>query len=131
MDDFYGSVFGNRWKSIRVALLSENKYVSMINNFGDREKTCTALESAGAVNINHLISLEKEKLRLENKDLMNEKATYKMDNVISGIIKDHESRELKSIYPESAEIEGRAEDGLESRRMVNVEEGEFFLHFCF
>lgn len=125
MDDFYGSVFGNRWKSIRIALLSENKYVSMINNFGDRERTCASLEAAGAINIKDLVALEKENLRTENNDLINEKTTYKMDNVISGFIKEQESRELKSIYPES-EVEEREGQHLEARRIVNVEEGTDF-----
>lgn len=127
MDDFYGSVFGNRWKNIRIALLSENKYVSMINNFGDRERTCQDLEAIGAINIESLVALEKDKLRTENDDLMNEKSTYKMDNLISGLIKEQESRELKSIYPDSSvEIQDRQPDGqyLETRRIVNVEEGE-------
>lgn len=46
-DDFYGSVYGNRWKSIRVALLTEHKYVALVNNFGDTDEIITTLESNG------------------------------------------------------------------------------------
>lgn len=46
-DDFYGSVYGNRWKSIRVALLSEHKYVALVNNFGDTETTIQDMEMNG------------------------------------------------------------------------------------
>lgn len=46
-DDFYSSVFGIRWKNIRAALLTEHKYVAVVNNFGDTEKTCSRLELNG------------------------------------------------------------------------------------
>lgn len=46
-DDFYGSVFGIRWKNMRVALLTEHKYMAMVNNFGDTDKTCQHLEMDG------------------------------------------------------------------------------------
>lgn len=127
MDDFYGSVYGNRWKNIRIALLSENKYVSMINNFGDKEKTCTRLEEAGAVNIKDLVALEKQKVESENKESVNENATYKMDNVISGIIKDQETRELQSIYPENVDIVDK--EYLANKRIVNAEEGKTRIAF--
>ena len=46
-DDFYGSVYGNRWKSIRAALLTPHKYVALVNNFGDTEQTIDKLEAQG------------------------------------------------------------------------------------
>lgn len=49
-DDFYKSVFGDKWPSIRVALLSPQKYVALVNNFGDTEKTCEKLENLGMKN---------------------------------------------------------------------------------
>lgn len=47
-DDFYGSVYGARWKSIRAALLTKHKYMALVNNFGDTEKTIEELEAEGA-----------------------------------------------------------------------------------
>lgn len=46
-DDFYGSVFGKRWSSIRAALLTRHKYMALVNNFGDTEQTIAELEAAG------------------------------------------------------------------------------------
>jgi len=50
-DDFYGSVYGIRWKSMRVAMLCERKYMALVNIFGDHEKTMEMLESEGAINV--------------------------------------------------------------------------------
>lgn len=46
-DDFYGSVFGEKWAPIREALLRRNKYVAVINNYGDTEETTELLEKRG------------------------------------------------------------------------------------
>lgn len=46
-DDFYGSVFGRRWSSIRAALLTRHKYMAVVNNFGDTEQTIAELEASG------------------------------------------------------------------------------------
>lgn len=53
-DDFYGSVFNKRWPSIRAALLTEHKYVALVNHFGDVEKTMLQLECDGAINLRRL-----------------------------------------------------------------------------
>lgn len=43
-DDFYGSVYGKQWKSLRLALLSPHKYSAIVNNFGNAEKVSQQLE---------------------------------------------------------------------------------------
>lgn len=44
-DDFYKSVYGESWKNIRSALLSDDhKYAAVVNNFGDSKKICEKLE---------------------------------------------------------------------------------------
>ncbi|KOB75186.1 putative methyltransferase NSUN4, partial [Operophtera brumata] len=43
-DDFYGSVFGDKWAPMREALLRRNKYVAVVNNYGDTEETIEFLE---------------------------------------------------------------------------------------
>lgn len=43
-DDFYGSVYGKQWKSMRLALLSPHKYIAVVNNFGNPEKVSQELE---------------------------------------------------------------------------------------
>uniref|UniRef100_A0A336M2M2 CSON000919 protein n=1 Tax=Culicoides sonorensis TaxID=179676 RepID=A0A336M2M2_CULSO len=53
-DDFYGSAFGLRWKNIRLAMLCERKYVSLVNIFGDFEATTEMMKSNGAINIKNI-----------------------------------------------------------------------------
>ncbi|KAJ8943537.1 hypothetical protein NQ318_023048 [Aromia moschata] len=48
-DDFYQQVFRKKWLSIRKALLGKQKYVAVINNYGDSEKSMTKLEASGGV----------------------------------------------------------------------------------
>ena len=44
-DDFYDSVYGESWKHIRSALLSEDhKYVAIINNFSNTDRIREELE---------------------------------------------------------------------------------------
>lgn len=50
-DDFYSSVYGKRWKSIRVALLSPHKYIAIVNNFSNPEKVSQELEVTQKINI--------------------------------------------------------------------------------
>ncbi|XP_063699689.1 5-methylcytosine rRNA methyltransferase NSUN4 [Culicoides brevitarsis] len=54
-DDFYGSVFGQRWKSMRIAMLCERKYIALVNTFGDTEKTIEQMKNNGAINIREII----------------------------------------------------------------------------
>ena len=52
-DQFYGSVYKEaRWGSMRLGLLSKQKYAVMVNNFGDSEATIEMLEEMGCVDIN-------------------------------------------------------------------------------
>lgn len=50
-DDFYRSVYGLRWNNMRLALLSEQKYMALVNVFGDNESTSQKLEAAGKYSI--------------------------------------------------------------------------------
>jgi hypothetical protein len=43
-DDFYKTVFGRKWPSIRLALLSPRKYCAVINNFGDSDTAVLDLQ---------------------------------------------------------------------------------------
>ncbi|XP_055386297.1 5-methylcytosine rRNA methyltransferase NSUN4 [Condylostylus longicornis] len=101
-DDFYSTVFGNRWKSIRVALLSQHKYVALVNIFGDSENTCKALELQGAINVRSLFNLAQERLKNNiNEDVKNQ---INLDNTLAAIIKKQESKEIESMYPEDAHV---------------------------
>ncbi|XP_035910940.1 5-methylcytosine rRNA methyltransferase NSUN4 [Anopheles stephensi] len=61
-DDFYGSVFGTRWKSIRIALQCEHKYVALVNQFGDTEETIQQLQSDGAISLRDIYLARKKDL---------------------------------------------------------------------
>ena len=50
-DQFYSTVYKTKWNSMRLGLLSPQKYAVIVNNFGDTEATCDMLKSLGCVNI--------------------------------------------------------------------------------
>lgn len=58
-DDFYKQVFKKKWPFIREALLGKQKYVAVINNYGDNEEAMAKLEMNGALNMRTLFNLEK------------------------------------------------------------------------
>lgn len=57
-DDFYGSVFGKKWPSMREALLRRPKYVAVVNNYGDAEETSEYLTNRG-IKVNYLFYFER------------------------------------------------------------------------
>ena len=60
-DQFYSSVYKEaRWGSMRLGLLSKQKYAVMVNNFGDSEDTISMLEEMGCVDINKEFQLAKQ-----------------------------------------------------------------------
>ncbi|XP_076337663.1 5-methylcytosine rRNA methyltransferase l(2)10685 isoform X2 [Tachypleus tridentatus] len=50
-DDFYSSVFGKQWPSIRLALLCPHKYFAVINWFSNQKETKNILYRLGALNL--------------------------------------------------------------------------------
>ncbi|XP_044760531.1 5-methylcytosine rRNA methyltransferase NSUN4 [Coccinella septempunctata] len=59
-DEFYGPIFGKKWSEIRAGLLSKQKYVAVVNNYGNAPETCEHLELKGALNVRKLFQLEKD-----------------------------------------------------------------------
>lgn len=45
----YGDQFGSLWPSIRISLLSMQKYGALVNNFSDVEQVIQSLENLNAV----------------------------------------------------------------------------------
>ena len=43
-DDLYEKVYEKAWPSIRLGLLSQQKYVAIINNYSDKDKISTKLQ---------------------------------------------------------------------------------------
>ncbi|XP_046405694.1 5-methylcytosine rRNA methyltransferase NSUN4 isoform X2 [Ischnura elegans] len=57
-DELYKSIYGSEWPSIRLALLSQQKYCAVVNNFSDSEETISALKKLGAVDIREVFKAE-------------------------------------------------------------------------
>lgn len=72
-DEFYKKFFKHEWHSIRIALLTQHKYVALVNNFGDVEKTMEQLENLGALNIRQVYGVYQEKLK--DKEMEGRKAS--------------------------------------------------------
>ncbi|XP_028894501.1 5-methylcytosine rRNA methyltransferase NSUN4 isoform X2 [Zeugodacus cucurbitae] len=102
-DDFYGSVFGIRWKNIRAALLTEHKYIAVVNNFGDPDKTCNGMELS-ALNIKSLTKLVGDRLGHNNK-LSKNGASNTLDENLLKILSRQEEREKYSLYPMGSQTE--------------------------
>ncbi|XP_023298918.2 5-methylcytosine rRNA methyltransferase NSUN4 [Lucilia cuprina] len=99
-DDFYGSVFGIRWKNMRAAMLTEHKYMAMVNNFGDSEKTCSRLEMDGAINVKSLVNLAKERLE-DAQTLGLNKSTHELGDKMDSITRKQKEKEIQSLYPDN------------------------------
>ncbi|CAL8078428.1 unnamed protein product [Orchesella dallaii] len=101
-DDFYGSVFGKQWPSMRLGLLSPPKYMAIPNSFtGNIEIITQKLEGMGAYNIQQLWSdsqlvLEKESKELDlNKDLGR---LHQLDKTLEAIAATKKAAELDLLY---------------------------------
>lgn len=96
-DDFYGNVFGMRWKSMRLALLCERKYVAMVNNFGDVEKTSEKLERDGAINIRSIYEIGKKDLAELKGGAFTSDSVSSVDSRISQFIGHQKESEMDSL----------------------------------
>lgn len=102
-DDFYGSVFGNRWKSIRLALLCQHKYIALVNNFGDTDETIQALESEGAIDIRKIYQVTKGKLETDlGQTVFSQDNVYKLDSKIDRVMSKQKTEEMSRIFPENS-----------------------------
>nr|CAD7404094.1 unnamed protein product [Timema cristinae] len=110
-DDFYKTVYGDKWPSIRIALLSPHKYCALINNFGDTEQIMTHLEKQGALNIKTLFELEERNIK-EQKIAETRKEDlekiYKLDQKMEQLMLSKQHEEVESVYPQH---EGVSKDG--------------------
>ena len=81
---------------MRLALLCEHKYVAMVNNFGDAEKTSEILERDGAVNIRDLYEVGKQSLKEQNSAIFSN--TSSANDRISQFIGDKKNNEMETIF---------------------------------
>lgn len=103
-DDFYKSVFDHRWPGIRAALLTEHKYVALVNNFADTEKTKEALELKGAINIRLIYeAFSEETATPDQHSNINDFNNPNLDDKITNVLEKTKTSEIKSIYQQHAE----------------------------
>ena len=70
-DTYYKPLYGDRWPSVRLALLSQQKYCAVVNNFGDVSDTCVNLMSAGAddvVQVARSLTLKRTRRQQDQRD---------------------------------------------------------------
>ncbi|KDR18203.1 5-methylcytosine rRNA methyltransferase NSUN4 isoform X2 [Zootermopsis nevadensis] len=101
-DDFYKTVFGRRWPSIRLALLSPHKYCAVINNFGDSDMAVSDLQNIGAMSMRRLFELEKETIKQQKQEDRRKKdleKIFKLDRKLEQMMVAKQQKELESLYP--------------------------------
>lgn len=67
-DNYYKPVFGSLWPSMRLALLSEQKYCALLNNFAEGDEQIAELISTGADNF--LLNAEFRELNIFEEELL-------------------------------------------------------------
>ncbi|XP_012288195.1 5-methylcytosine rRNA methyltransferase NSUN4 [Orussus abietinus] len=106
-DDFYASVYGKTWESIRAALLSEhNKCMAVINNFSDTERVFSSLEESGAINVKSLYNVYKNQMDEDNRSSSRKKLLnqiHELDKQMDAAISKKQLSEIQSIYPTDCE----------------------------
>lgn len=122
-DEFYGSVFGDKWKEMREALLRRPKYVAVVNNYGDAEETTEYLTNRGAHCLKKLIAIQEEfhqqysTEQTPESNVTNEQESKKIKDFMA---RQH-TNEISDIYPQSDNIPERLDMyGDEKRKDVIV-----------
>lgn len=108
-DDFYGSVFGPKWKSIRLGLLCDNKYIAMVNNFGDTQETIKRLTGEGAISVREICQVTTRRLaELKQQDqpstMRTEEGSQSVGAKIENLMQAKRSEETRKIFPEEFEM---------------------------
>lgn len=83
---------------MRLAMLCEHKYVAMVNNFGDAEKTSELLEKDGAINIRTVYEVGKLSLAEQNSGVFASDNIKKVENRIDQFIGQKRDDEMDSIF---------------------------------
>lgn len=106
-DEFYGSVFGNKWEGMKEALLRRSKYVALVNNYGDAEQTMEELTNRGAHCLRKLISTQEEFHKQFNITPPPTQALPQTDGQsdrLAAYIERQQTDEISSIYPKTDNV---------------------------
>lgn len=101
-DDFYVSVFGNQWPSLRLGLLSPPKYMAIPNAFtGSIDQISERLEKMGAYNVSKLWGSHHLALQEERKDIDLKKdlgRLHQLDKTLESIAATKRAEEMDVLY---------------------------------
>lgn len=61
-----------------MALLSEHKYMALVNQFGDCEKTTAFLQADGAINLRDIYNAKKQYLTQDNAEMFSDDKIFKV-----------------------------------------------------
>ncbi|XP_075980457.1 5-methylcytosine rRNA methyltransferase l(2)10685 [Anticarsia gemmatalis] len=125
-NEFYGSVFGDKWIPMREALQRRSKYVAIVNNYGDAEETEEYLSSRGAHCLKKLISIQQEFHKQYNPERIVEKPTTIEENSekIREFMSQQHTSEISDIYPQSDNIPERLDMHEEESRTEHIKNKE-------
>lgn len=97
-DDFYANVYGNRWRSMRLAMLCKHKYIAMVNNFGDPDKISEMLESDGAINIRSIYEVGRQAMKENPTKFVTSQNSGSLDSKIDEFIGLKKESEYQQTY---------------------------------
>jgi len=132
-DDLYASVFTTKWPSIRLGLLSTQKFIAVPNSFTENVEAISAeLEEQGAYDLKGLWSQGREKLKTEREELSQKKELERLkelDKTLESIAKTKVAEEMDTLYRNAPDRNApvRATEGIYDDRRVlkSIKEGEF------
>ena len=93
-------------------MLCEHKYVAMVNNFGDIEKTSELLENDGAINIRTIYEIGKKALMEQKSGVFTTDSLAKVESRINQFIDQTSENEMNKIF---------GSDHVENREMLQAE----------
>lgn len=85
---------------MRLALLCEHKYVAMVNNFGDTEKTCDLMEQDGAINIRSIYEIAKQNISEQKKGVFAADNVSRLESRLDQFIEQKKGQDYDEIYPD-------------------------------
>lgn len=86
---------------MRAALLTEHKYVALVNNFAEPEKTREILEQNGAINVRLIYNANIGDIPADE-ELLGNAAQIPADHKVAKFIEKQESTEIKAIFHQNA-----------------------------
>lgn len=128
-DDFYGSVYAQKWPSMRLGLLCPPKFVAVPNNFSDVDEIVKKLEGLGAYNLHSLWERGKEILKGKEAEVDSteeDKRLRELDKTLEVMARTKKAEEMDALYQNAPtrKIPGIIDTELDRRVIRDVGEGK-------